>query len=63
MTDTSLVSMLQNIMSQSGYRTSSDACDEDGYRHKIVFSSENNSGEIYTENGMVVYIKGEEKEG
>lgn len=47
------------LMAKSGYKTSSNACDEDGYRHKIVFSSGNNSGEIYTERGMIIYIRGE----
>lgn len=59
MTDTSLVSILQDIMFQSGYKTSSNACDKDGYCHKLVFSSGNNSGEIYTERGMIIYIKGD----
>lgn len=59
MTDTSLIFILQEIMSNSGYKTSSGACDEDGYSHKLVFNSENNSGEIHTNRGQVIFVKGE----
>jgi len=58
------MTLLQNILNHSGYQTSSFATDEDGYSHKIVFSRENNSGEIHTDNTGIVYIqetdKGEE---
>ena len=57
MTDVNFSSRIQNLLSESGYKTSSIALDEEGNSHKITFKSENNEGEIYTEYSMIVYIK------
>jgi len=56
MSDISFSAMIQKILSESGYKTSSIATDEDGYSHRINFSQEHNTGLIYTENGKITYI-------
>lgn len=59
MSDIRFSVMIQKILSESGYKTSSIATDEDGYSHRIDFSQEHNKGRIYTEAGKITHIEGE----
>ena len=56
MTDVNFSSRIQDLLSGSGYKTSSIALDEDGNSHKITFESKNNEGEFYTKNSQIIYI-------
>ena len=60
MSDISFSAKVQTLLSESGYYTDSISTDEDGNSHRIKFDRSGNSGVIYTDNGLIVMIEGEQ---
>jgi len=60
MSDISFSAKIQKLLSESGYSTDSISTDEDGYSHRIKFTKSGNKGVIYTNDGKISMIEGEQ---